>query len=56
MSEDIKFSALFILIGIVGLLLGLTGKSPSYGGGWVRKYASIIVGIISLLYGIFSLL
>jgi len=55
MSDNTKYSLLFILLGIVLLLLGLIGEKPTYGGGWIRKYESIIVGVISLLYGLVSL-
>jgi putative Mn2+ efflux pump MntP len=55
MTEDNKYSILFILLGIVTLFVGLIGPRPTYGGGWVRKYASIVGGLLSILYGIVSL-
>ena len=55
MYDDTKYNILSILLGLVALYLGLTWKKPSYGGGVVQKYTSIVVGIMSLLYGIFSL-
>lgn len=45
----------FILIGAVLLILGITWKKPSYGGGVIHKYASIVLGFISVFYGLFSL-
>jgi len=54
MQKDTGFNILFILIGMVSLILGLTWKKPTYGGGFVRKYGAIILGIIFLLYGVFS--
>jgi hypothetical protein len=55
MSEHTKYSLLAILLGIICLYLGLTWKKPTYGGGIVQKYTSIVLGAMSLLYGIFSL-
>jgi hypothetical protein len=55
MQKDTAYNILFILVGIVSLILGLTWKKPTYGGGTVRKYGAIILGVILLLYGIFSL-
>jgi hypothetical protein len=55
MQKDTGYTILFILVGIVSLILGLTWKKPTYGGGTVRKYGAIILGVTFLLYGIFSL-
>lgn len=41
-----------MVIGVAGLLVGLTGKKPSFGGGVVHKYASIIIGVMFVLYSI----
>jgi hypothetical protein len=55
MTENTIYSILFILLGIFAFCVGLLVKKPTYGGGWVRKYASIIVGLLFILYGIISL-
>ena len=55
MSEDTKYSVLFISVGVIALLLAFTGKKPSFGGGLVHRYASIVIGILFIIYGIVSL-
>ena len=56
MKENTIKDLLFILIGIIGLIVGLTWKKPSYGGGVVHKYGVIVIGFIFLIYGIISLI
>lgn len=56
MNEDNLENCLFIMAGITSLYIGLKWKKPSYGGGVVHKYALIILGCMSLLYGIVSIL
>ena len=55
MSEDIKYGLLFLGIGLLNLYIGVAWKKPSYGGGVVRKYGSICLGITLVLYSIFLL-
>ena len=55
MNRNINMDLLFILIGIIALIVGLTWKKPSYGGGVVHKYAAIIIGTLFVIYGVISL-
>jgi hypothetical protein len=53
--KNTYYGLLFISIGLLVLILGLMWKKPTYGGGVVQKYTSIVVGTMSVLYGIASL-
>jgi hypothetical protein len=55
MAKDTMYDLLFILIGLVNLYLALNWKKPAYGGGIVRKYFSMTIGILFIIYGLFSL-
>jgi len=54
-EKNIKYVLLFAGISIIGLYLGLSWKKPSYGGGVVRKYGAISIGILCGLYSIYLL-
>ena len=55
-EESIKHLFLFAGLSVISLYVGLTGKKPSFGGGVVRKYASIGVGVLFLIYSIYLLI
>ena len=56
MAKNSEYDFLFILIGAVSLYIGLRGKKPTYGGGIVRKYVLIAIGILFVVYGLLSFL
>lgn len=46
---------LFVLFGFILIYVGVQWKKPNYGGGIVHKYGLIILGLMSLIYGLISL-
>ena len=54
-DQSTKFALMFAGMSIVSLYLGLTWRKPSYGGGVVRKYGALVMGIICGLYSIYLL-
>lgn len=51
-GENIRYLLMFSGFSIVLLNLGLSWKQPTFGGGWVHKYASIAIGILTGIYSI----
>ena len=52
MNHDIQYGVFSIALGLISLYLGLAWKKPTYGGGIVRKYGSIVLGFFLVIYGI----
>ena len=55
MSERLNFGLSFLGMGLVSLYWGLKMKKPTWGGGIVRKYTLLILGVFCIISSILFL-
>jgi len=55
MNANLKNGFFFIAMGLLSLIIGIKWKKPTYTGGAVHKYSSIVFGVFCVLVGVLFL-